>query len=80
VRRDLLEEIPLTSGGAMISTELVVRAVAAGGRVREVGVHHRPRVAGEQSGANPRVVLRAFRELARLQGELRGLPGRMAMV
>ena len=80
VRRDLLEDIPLTSGGAMISTELVVRAVAAGGRVREVGVHHRPRVAGEQSGANPRVVLRAFRELARLQGELRGLPGRMAMV
>ncbi|MEA2187178.1 MAG: hypothetical protein QOK16_2189 [Solirubrobacteraceae bacterium] len=80
VRRDLLEQIPLTSGGAMISTELVARIVAAGAVVREVGVHHRPRVAGEQSGANPRVVLRAFRELARLQGELRGLPGRMAMV
>ena len=27
-------------------------------------MQHRPRVAGEQSGANPRVVLRAFRELA----------------
>jgi hypothetical protein len=80
VRRDLLEEIPLTSGGAMISTELVARIVAAGAVVREVGVHHRPRVAGEQSGANPLVVLRAFRELARLQGELRRLPGRMAMV
>jgi glycosyltransferase involved in cell wall biosynthesis len=80
VRRDLLEQIPLTSGGAMISTELVARIVAAGAVVREVGVHHRPRVAGEQSGANPLVVLRAFRELARLQGELRHLPGRIAMV
>jgi glycosyltransferase involved in cell wall biosynthesis len=80
VRRDLLESIPLTSGGAMISTELVVRAVGAGATVREIGVHHRPRVAGEQSGASPRVVLRAFRELARLQGELRQIPGRIAMV
>jgi glycosyltransferase involved in cell wall biosynthesis len=80
VRRDLLDEIPLTSGGAMISTELVVRAVAAGATVREVGVHHLPRVAGEQSGASPRVVIKAFRELARLHGELRRLPVRMAMV
>jgi glycosyltransferase involved in cell wall biosynthesis len=77
IRRDLVDEIPLTSGGAMISTELVVRLVAAGARVREVGVHHRPRVAGEQSGASPRVVVRAFRELARLHGQLRhpGAPG-----
>jgi glycosyltransferase involved in cell wall biosynthesis len=70
VRRDLLERIPLTSDGAMISTELVVRAVAAGARVQELGVHHRPRVAGEQSGANPIVVARAFRELFALRGRL----------
>jgi glycosyltransferase involved in cell wall biosynthesis len=80
VRRELLEQVPLTSRGAMISTELVVRAVTAGARVREVGVHHRPRVAGEQSGASPRVVLQAFRELTRLHGELRRLTSRMAMV
>jgi glycosyltransferase involved in cell wall biosynthesis len=80
IRRDLLEQIPLTSGGAMISTELVVRAVAAGAVVREVGVHHLPRVAGDQSGASPRVVVKAFRELARLRGELRRLTTRMAMV
>jgi hypothetical protein len=30
-------------------------------------VHHRPRVAGTSSGANPRVGLRAFLELARLR-------------
>jgi glycosyltransferase involved in cell wall biosynthesis len=80
VRRDLLEKLPLTSSGAMISTELVVRAVAAGATVREVGVHHLPRVAGEQSGASPRVVIKAFRELTRVHGELRRLMTRMATV
>jgi glycosyltransferase involved in cell wall biosynthesis len=80
VRRDLLEKLPLTSSGAMISTELVVRAVAAGAIVREVGVHHRPRAAGEQSGASPLVVIKAFRELTRVDGELRRLTQRMAMV
>jgi glycosyltransferase involved in cell wall biosynthesis len=80
VRRDLLDQIALTSAGAMISTELVVRAVAAGATVREVGVHHLPRVAGEQSGASPRVVVKAFRELTRLDGELRRAMTRMAMV
>jgi glycosyltransferase involved in cell wall biosynthesis len=80
VRRDVLEKVALTSSGAMISTELVVRAVAAGAIVREVGVHHLPRVAGESSGANPRVVIKAFRELGRVRGELRRLTQRMAMV
>lgn len=37
------------------------------------GVHHRPRVAGRQSGASPRVVARAFRELSALRRSLRGL-------
>ncbi|HEV7363633.1 MAG TPA: hypothetical protein VGN71_04525, partial [Solirubrobacteraceae bacterium] len=65
----------LTSSGAMISTELVVRALADGARLRELGVEHRPRIAGEQSGASPRVVLRAFRELRELRHELRDRPG-----
>lgn len=72
IRRELVEDMPLTSSGAMISTELVVRAQAHGARMRELGVEHRPRVAGEQSGASPRVVLRAFRELGQLRHELRG--------
>jgi glycosyltransferase involved in cell wall biosynthesis len=71
IRREVVEDIPLTSSGAMISTELLLRAQRNGARVRELGVEHRPRVAGEQSGANPRVVLRALRELHQLRGELR---------
>jgi glycosyltransferase involved in cell wall biosynthesis len=71
IRRDILDGVRLTSTGAMISAELLVRAKANGARVRELGVEHLPRVAGEQSGANPRVVLRAFRELRDLRAELR---------
>jgi hypothetical protein len=75
IRREVVEDMALASSGAMISTELVVRAQADGARVRELGVEHRPRVAGEQSGASPRVVLRAFRELRELRHELRDRPG-----
>jgi len=55
----------------MISTELMARLAGAGARVREVQVTHLPRLAGEQSGANLKVVMRAFKELLQLYGELR---------
>jgi glycosyltransferase involved in cell wall biosynthesis len=74
IRRDMLDGLPLTSGGAMIDTELLVRLRARGARLSELGVRHRPRLAGEQSGANPRVVLRAMRELQALRRELRSGP------
>jgi glycosyltransferase involved in cell wall biosynthesis len=72
VRRDIVADLELTSTGALISTELLVRAAARGAHIRELAVTHRPRVAGEASGAKARVVLRAFRELARLRHELNG--------
>jgi glycosyltransferase involved in cell wall biosynthesis len=80
VRREVVQDLPLASSGAMISTELLVRAQAGGARVRELAVEHRPRMAGEQSCASPRVVLRAFRELRQLRHELRGEPGSPASV
>jgi hypothetical protein len=64
VRRELIGALPLTCNGAIISTELLVRATAAGARIEAIGVHHHPRVAGVQSGAAPRVVLRAGLALA----------------
>ena len=72
IRRDILTRFELRTGGAMISTELAVRCRAAGARFSEIGVHHRPRVAGQESGAQPRVVLRALRELATSYAALRG--------
>jgi len=53
------------SRGATFSAELLVRAKGAGFRIRELPIRgHRPRVAGNPTGAKISVVLRAFRELA----------------
>jgi glycosyltransferase involved in cell wall biosynthesis len=73
-RTELLQGVQLVSDGAMVSAELVIRCLAAGARLQELGVHHRPRIAGEQTGANPRVVARAFRELVGLRGTLEQPP------
>ncbi len=70
-RRRVVDNCEFKAEGAMISTELLVRAKKMGYRFTEVGVHHYPRVAGKQTGANPKVILRAFKELFKLYGQLR---------
>jgi glycosyltransferase involved in cell wall biosynthesis len=70
VRSELVKDMPLSASGAMISTELIVRCLAQGARLKEIDVRHRPRVAGHQSGTSPRVVARAFRELVSTRREL----------
>jgi glycosyltransferase involved in cell wall biosynthesis len=69
--RELIQRLELRSDGALFSTELLVKTLATGARVGEVGVHHYPRISGRPTGGNPRVVVRAFRELARLHPSLR---------
>jgi glycosyltransferase involved in cell wall biosynthesis len=71
MRRELVQSLALGADGAMVSTELLVRAQAAGAVITELGVMHRPRTAGRSSGANPAVVLRAFRELRVLRARIR---------
>jgi glycosyltransferase involved in cell wall biosynthesis len=61
-RRDALADVRVESGGAFLSAELLIKLVARGGKVVEVGVPHYPRLAGRASGANPRVVGRAVRD------------------
>jgi glycosyltransferase involved in cell wall biosynthesis len=70
MRRSALERVSLTSEGAMISTEMLAGAKARGYRIVEVRVTHLPRQGGEPSGANPRVILCAFRDLVRFYLEL----------
>ena len=70
LRADVLDSFELTADGAMISTELMVRLIRAGARDRGArrGAHASHR--GRQSGLSPRVVARAFRELAVTRREL----------
>ena len=70
-RRHVLEAIPIASVGAFVNTEILVRARQAGFRIHQVPVSHERRRHGRQSGARPRVILRALFELALLYRELR---------
>jgi glycosyltransferase involved in cell wall biosynthesis len=71
VRGSAVRALDLESDGAMISTELVTRGRLAGWRTAELGVHHRPRPAGEPTGGDIRVVMLAFRERRALIRRLR---------
>lgn len=57
----------LRAEGAIISTELVLRAQALGIPIVEVPIPHHPRRAGRATGAHPRVAARAFAELWELR-------------
>lgn len=69
--RRFIEQIELRSTGALIDTEMLAKATRLGYSVAQLGVHHYPRTQGEQTGANLKVVLRAFRELFKLHGHIR---------
>jgi glycosyltransferase involved in cell wall biosynthesis len=66
IRRDMLEDLGLISTGAAIDTELLAKTSRNGARIVELPVTHRPRVAGEPSGADLHVIVRAFREVFRV--------------
>ena len=72
-RRDALAAITIESGGAMINTEIMVKLSRAGRNTVEIGVSHRPRVAGAAHGANLQVILRAFREVTHMYPQLADL-------
>jgi hypothetical protein len=70
-RRQVFADVDLQAMGAMVNTELMVSIARAGKSVVEIGVTHRPRVAGEAQGANPRVIIRAFTELRTMYRRLK---------
>jgi glycosyltransferase involved in cell wall biosynthesis len=64
--RRVIDSLDLSSTGACINAEILSQCVRNGMRLREVPVSHVPRLHGQQTGASPRVILRAFRELPAL--------------
>lgn len=62
-RKTAIEKIlPLYSEGAMITTEILAKARKKKLKILEVEVHHYPRIYGDQSGGNLRVIVRAIKE------------------
>lgn len=69
-KRSILQHVPLYSTGAMIDTELLAGAKARGYVIKDTAVTHLPRTAGKPTGANLRVIMRAFRDLLRFRRRL----------
>ncbi len=69
--KSFIDRIELHSQGALIDTEMLAKARAHHLTIAQRGVKHLPRTAGQQTGANLKVILRAFRELFRLYGQIR---------
>lgn len=69
--RECLDKIgPLRSEGAIITSEILAKAVKKRLVIREVGVSHYPRIHGTQTGANFPVILRAILESLQLWYDL----------
>ena len=64
-RRHVLDAISIESEGAFINAEILLKAMRLGFSMHQVPVSHFARTTGQQSGADARVVVRAFWEMAR---------------
>lgn len=71
-RKAIKKILPLSSEGAMITTEILAKAIRAHLVIKQVDVNHYPRKAGNQSGGNIRVIARAIKESCLLWKELHG--------
>ena len=69
-RSEIVKAFHLESNGAIISTELMVKTFKITCKVVELPVNHYPRLTGKQTGANLKVIARAFFELIKLHGKL----------
>lgn len=61
--RWVVEELQFNSEGACISAEILTQCMRGGISICEAPVNHYPRAAGKATGANLRVVVKAFKEL-----------------
>ncbi len=69
-KRRVLDDMELRSDGALINAEILARATRRGYAITQVGVHHFPRTRGRPTGANPRVIFCAFRELVKFYRQI----------
>jgi glycosyltransferase involved in cell wall biosynthesis len=70
-KHDKLQLALPESEGAMINTEMLVKLKRRGVKWVEVPVTHYPRIGGKATGANLKVIAKAFKELLKLHGKLK---------
>ncbi len=67
----LVRRANVQAQGAMVNTEMLVKLNRLGYKWVEVPVNHYPRQGGKATGANLRVILRAFKELLKLHHRIK---------
>lgn len=60
IHKNVINDITLTTESALTSAEFLIKARQHGFTIAQVGVHHYPRAAGVPTGANPKVIIKAF--------------------
>lgn len=71
IKKEVFEAVqPLVGEEKVTQIEMLVKAGRKGFKFAEVGVHHYPRTAGTQTGANLKVVLKSLKDLLTLRRHL----------
>ncbi len=70
-RGDQLRSLDLISNGALINCEMQAKLRRQGATLQQVGVEHYARVAGNPTGGNIRVILKAMRDILILWWKMR---------
>jgi glycosyltransferase involved in cell wall biosynthesis len=67
-KREVIDKIPKleSTRGAMINPETLAKAKKMGFKIVQVGVIHKPRIGGKQTGANLSVITSSFIDLLKL--------------
>lgn len=71
MRREVLEAVQLKSEGSLIDAELIVKARNRGFVIQQIGLDYFPRVMGTSHLSSPAVIVKIFRELLMLFGDMR---------
>lgn len=69
-RREVWHSFTVESRGATFSAEFLIKARRLGFRIKERPVTHYPRETGSPTGAKPRVIARALRDIIHLRRDL----------
>ncbi len=72
-RAGVFDTIQLEADSAFIDAEILIKARQKGLRIKGIFTGHYPRKFGRQSGNDPSVVLRAFRDFFRLYRKIRNV-------
>lgn len=68
ISKKVVDAIPKLQAerGAFISSEFLIKAKKAGFKIVEIGVHHYPRIKGQATGRQLKVILKSFSDLFKL--------------